>query len=251
MLKKNLVTAGIVAAFVGAIAVVNMFAPDRTSKEQAEDAEEVAELIEKAEAFEQQAVAEAVLSGDETSRSFEDLGDTIVVELECSNGTIVIECYPEWGQIGVAQFLTAIQAGVYDEARFFRVLPGFIAQFGVSGDPQVSAEWRERNIADEPVKQSNVKGTITFAKSGAPNSRTTQMFINLADNANLDDMGFSPIGRIVSGMDVAEAINSEYGERPNQGRIQSHGNAYLKEEFPNLDYIKKATVRIFSEEATP
>ena len=247
MLKNRIVTVGIIAAFVGAIAIVNMFGPDRTTEEQAEESEEVTDLIEKAEDLEGRIAQEETQAIDVAKASLENLPATITVELECSDGLIVIECYPEWSPIGVVQFLAAIQEGVYDEARFFRVVPDFIVQFGIAGNPQLSAQWKQRTIDDEPVKESNVKGTLTFAKSGAPNSRTTQMFINIADNARLDDMGFTPIGRVVSGMDIVEAINPEYGEQPDQGRVQSHGNAYLKQSFPNLDYIKKATILPFTE----
>jgi peptidyl-prolyl cis-trans isomerase A (cyclophilin A) len=122
-----------------------------------------------------------------------------------------------------------------------------MVQFGISGDPKRSAEWREAEIEDDPVRESNVRGNVTFATAG-PNTRTTQVFINFDDNANLDAMGFAPFGRIVSGMEVVDALNSEYGEGaprgkgPDQGRLQFEGNAYLLKEFPRLDYVKKATI---------
>jgi len=127
------------------------------------------------------------------------------------------------------------------------VIPGFMCQFGIHGDPNVSAKWREATIPDDPVKGSNTRGTITFATAG-PNTRTTQLFINFADNVNLDGMGFSPFGKVIAGMDVVDKINGEYGEGapggrgPDQGRIQMEGNTYLKKDFPNLDYIKSATI---------
>jgi len=130
---------------------------------------------------------------------------------------------------------------------FFRVIPGFMCQFGIHGDPAVSAKWRDANIADDPVKGSNTRGTITYADAG-PNTRSTQFFINFGDNVRLDSMGFSPFGKVIAGMDVVDKINSEYGEGapqgmgPDQGRIQMQGNAYLKKDFPNLDYIKSVSI---------
>jgi peptidyl-prolyl cis-trans isomerase A (cyclophilin A) len=113
-------------------------------------------------------------------------------------------------------------------------------QWGIPGDPEKTAEWDKRTLMDEPVKTSNVRGTLTYAKSQAPNSRSNQVFINYGDNSNLDELGFSPIGKVVKGMDVVEKINSQYGQEPDQSQIESRGNAYLKEEYPKLDYIKEA-----------
>ncbi|HLP75881.1 MAG TPA: peptidylprolyl isomerase, partial [Candidatus Paceibacterota bacterium] len=119
--------------------------------------------------------------------------------------------------------------------------------FGISGDPKVSAAWRQAQMQDDPVKASNTRGAITFATAG-PNTRTTQLFINFGNNSNLDGMGFAPFGKVVEGMDIVDKINGEYGEGfprgrgPDQGRIQAEGNAYLKKDFPNLDFIKSATI---------
>ncbi|HWH67913.1 MAG TPA: peptidylprolyl isomerase, partial [Candidatus Sulfotelmatobacter sp.] len=140
-----------------------------------------------------------------------------------------------------------VRSGFFKDVAFFRVIPGFMCQFGIHGDPSVSAKWRSAKIPDDPVKGSNTRGTITFATAG-PNTRTTQLFINFADNSNLDGMGFSPFGKVTEGMDVVDKIYSGYGEGaprghgPDQGRIQMEGNAYLKKDFPNLDYIKAATI---------
>jgi peptidyl-prolyl cis-trans isomerase A (cyclophilin A) len=127
------------------------------------------------------------------------------------------------------------------------VISGFMVQFGINGNPQVSTPWRNAQIKDDPVKQSNKRGFITFATSG-PNSRTTQVFINFGDNARLDGMGFASFGQVSSGMNVVDQLYSDYGEGapsgrgPNQGRMQSEGNAYLTKDFPNLDFVRKATI---------
>lgn len=240
MLKKYLVTIVVVALFIGALTILNSFEPSRVGQQQIDEQEEVKELIRKAEELEAEKSAQEV-SGDVKS--------TYTVEFECSNGTFVVECFSDWAPVGVAHFREAIEAGVYDGARFFRVIPDFVVQFGIAGDPELSAVWREKNIVDEPAKQSNTRGMVTFAKSNAPNSRTTQIFISLKDNLQLDSMGFAPIGRVISGMEVVEDINSEYGDRPsqNQNQIQTLGNKFLDENFPNLDFIKKAAI-VSSEE---
>ena len=131
--------------------------------------------------------------------------------------------------------------GYYNEVRFFRVISGFVAQFGLHGSPSVNSAWRDQRINDDPVMQSNLRGTLTFA-TGGPNTRTTQLFINLVNNTNLDNQGFAPIGRVITGMDVVDLLNAEYGERPNQGRIQSEGNRYLNDNFPRLDFVLDATI---------
>ena len=146
------------------------------------------------------------------------------------------------GHVGANRFRDLVEEKFYDDTRFFRVIPSFMVQFGLSGDPAKSAEWRSLTINDEPVKESNKPGYITFAKTGAPNSRTTQLFINYVDNARLDGMGFAPFGEVVGkGMDVVRKIYN-CGEKPNQGRIQSDGNKYLNAEFPQLSYIKSARI---------
>lgn len=163
------------------------------------------------------------------------------VKFETTKGDVVIEVHPEWAPLGAAQFKKAIEAGVYNDAKFFRVVKGFMVQFGIPADPALAAKWRSNRINDDKVTQSNQKGYITFATSG-PNSRTSQVFINYGDNKFLDSQGFAPFGKVVEGMEIVEAINAEYGERPDQGRIQSQGNAYLTKEFPKIDGIVKATV---------
>ena len=158
----------------------------------------------------------------------------------------VIAVNRAWSPNGAARFYDAVQAGFYNECRFFRVVPGFMVQWGINGDPEVQSKWRKAEITDDkvPAKDlaSNTRGYITFAKSGKPNSRTTQLFINYGDNARLDEMGFTPFGQVVQGMEIVDKINSKHRERPDQGAIQEEGNAYLKAEFPDLDFIKKATI---------
>jgi peptidyl-prolyl cis-trans isomerase A (cyclophilin A) len=169
------------------------------------------------------------------------------VEFDTSKGPFVVEVHRDWAPNGADRFYNLVKNGFYDNTRFFRVLEGFMAQFGVNGDPKVSAVWRESRIKDDPVKVSNKRTFVTFATAG-PNTRTTQIFISYGDNSNLDSQGFSPFGQVVSGMKVVDSLYSGYGEGapggrgPNQTRVQSEGNAYLASSFPNLDYVKKATI---------
>ena len=168
-------------------------------------------------------------------------------KFDTSKGAFVIEVRREYAPNGADRFYNLVKSGFYDDNRFFRVISGFMVQFGINGDPKVSAPWQTARINDDPVKQSNKRGFITFATSGA-NSRTSQVFINFADNARLDQSGFSPFGQVTSGMNIVDALYSGYGEGapngrgPDQGKIQREGNAYLTKDFPNLDYVKKATI---------
>jgi len=154
-------------------------------------------------------------------------------------GAFTVEVYPEWAPLGAARFKEIVESEIWTAARFFRVVSNFMVQWGIPGRPSLAAEWREKKIQDDEVKESNKRGTITFATSGK-DSRTTQVFINFVDNANLDGMGFAPFGKIIKGMDVVDKIYSGDGETPNQGKIQAEGNTYLKKSFPKLSYIKSA-----------
>jgi peptidyl-prolyl cis-trans isomerase A (cyclophilin A) len=167
-------------------------------------------------------------------------GDVFRVEVMSTAGPFVIELDRAAAPNGVDRFRELVEAEYFDGCRFFRVLPGFVVQFGMNGDPAVNAMWDDRTIPDDPVVGSNTRGTVTFAATSAPNSRTTQLFINFGDNSRLDSMGFAPIGRVISGMEAVDAINAEYGELPQQGRIAAEGNAYLDANFPNLDSIETA-----------
>lgn len=169
------------------------------------------------------------------------------VNVDTSKGPFVLEVHRDWAPLGADRFYNLVKNGFYDNARFFRVISGFMVQFGINGDPKVSAVWHNANIKDDPVRQTNQRGTISFATAG-PNTRTTQVFINFGDNRALDRMGFAPFGKVVSGMDVVDKLYSGYGEGaprgngPDQQRVQNQGNAYLTHDFGALDYIKKATI---------
>jgi len=164
------------------------------------------------------------------------------VNFDTSAGPFVVQVHKEWAPIAADRFYNLVKNGFYDDARFFRVVPNFMVQFGMNGNPAVTRAWSPVPMKDEPTKQSNKKGYITFARTGAPNSRGTQVFINYKDNAFLDDQGFAPFGEVVQGMDIVEKITAQYGEKPSQGDITTTGNAYLTKEFPKLDYIKAATI---------
>jgi peptidyl-prolyl cis-trans isomerase A (cyclophilin A) len=171
------------------------------------------------------------------------------VRLETSKGPVVVELHRDWAPIGVDRFYTLVQADFFNDARFFRVLPGFVAQFGIPASPQVAQAWDNRNLQDDPVRQGNRRGTLTYASMApTPHTRSTQLFINLADNATLDGMGFAAIGEVVEGMDVVDALFGGYGEGPpygtgpDQGRMTTQGNSYLQQDFPQLDYIRSATI---------
>jgi peptidyl-prolyl cis-trans isomerase A (cyclophilin A) len=175
--------------------------------------------------------------------------DVFRARFATSKGDFVIEVHRDWAPSGADRFYNLVKAGYYDDNRFFRVVSGFMAQIGINGKPALNTIWREQQIPDDPVVKSNLRGFVTFAKTGAPNSRTTQFFINYDDgNSRLDGMGFAPFGQVTSGMDVVDNLYAGYGEGapqgrgPNQGRIQTEGNPYLMRDFPELDSVKQATI---------
>ncbi len=174
--------------------------------------------------------------------------EKFVVELQTTKGPIRLDVERAWAPKGVDRFYNLVEAGYYTDVAFFRVIPGFMAQVGLHGDPAINRTWRSANIDDDPVTQSNTRGMVTFATAG-PNTRTTQFFINHADNTRLDGMGFAPFARIQpDSMKIVDSLHGGYGEGaprgkgPSQARIHAEGNAYLKAEFPELDYIEKAHV---------
>ncbi len=176
-------------------------------------------------------------SAHSDEKSPEKSPDAYKVKVDTSKGNFTIEVQRKWAPQGADRFYDLVKKEFYSDTRFFRVVPGFVVQWGINGDPEVQKKWRDATIKDDPVVASNAKGWITFATSG-PDSRTTQLFINFKDNKFLDNMGFAPFGRVIEGMDVVEKINAEYGQTPDQGAIQSRGNEYLKSKFPPMDFIK-------------
>jgi peptidyl-prolyl cis-trans isomerase A (cyclophilin A) len=173
--------------------------------------------------------------------------DSFDVTFTTTRGDVVVRVHRQWAPLGADRLYTLVRRGYYDDTRFFRVLSDFMAQFGASGDPAVARQWSDSTIADDPVVQSNERGMVSFASAG-PNTRTTQLFINTADNPRLDGMGFSPVGRVVSGMTAVDSLYSGYGEGapmgqgPDQAMISREGNAYLDRDFPRLDAIREARI---------
>lgn len=168
---------------------------------------------------------------------------------EGKTGTFLVRTRPDWAPIGAERFEALTSEGFFDGCRAFRVLPGFIVQFGINGDPAVQSKWRSRSLRDDPVKVTNSRGTLVFATAG-PGTRTTQLFVNLSDrNKFLDGQGFSPLGEVVEGMDVVERFYAGYGEGaprgkgPNQGLIQQKGNEYLEASYPKLSYFSKVVFK--------
>jgi peptidyl-prolyl cis-trans isomerase A (cyclophilin A) len=173
--------------------------------------------------------------------------DTFDVRFETSRGPFVVRVARAWAPRGADRLYYLVRNGYYTEARFFRVLPRFAAQWGAAADPRINRVWETRTIPDDPVRRGNARGTVSFATAG-PNTRTTQLFVNLVNNFRLDRLGFTPVGRVVEGMEVVDSLYGGYGEGPpagrgpDQDRIAAEGNAYLQRHFPKLDYVRTATV---------
>src|SRR6059036_2536623 len=167
--------------------------------------------------------------------------DSFLVALTTSRGPFTLVVHRSWAPHGVDRFYALVHGGFYDGARFFRVVRGFVVQFGLPADPERGRAWSSQVIPDDPVRQPNRRGTVAFASAG-PNTRTTQLFVNLADNLRLDALGFAPIGQVVEGLGVADGLYGQYGERPSQDSIRLQGDAYLKRAYPNLDQIRTARI---------
>ena len=174
--------------------------------------------------------------------------ESFKVKFETTKGNFTVEVTRSLSPNGADRFYNLVRSGYFKDVAFFRVIPGFMCQFGIHGDPKISAAWRKAQIPDDPVKGSNTRGAITFA-TGGPNTRTTQLFISFGDNSRLDNSGFSPFGKVTEGMDVVDRFYSGYGDWPPRGsgpepaKIQAQGNAYLEANFPRLDYIRKMTIQ--------
>jgi cyclophilin family peptidyl-prolyl cis-trans isomerase len=165
------------------------------------------------------------------------------VKFDTTAGDFTVECHREWAEHGVDRFYNLVKVGFFDDVAFFRVVKGFVVQFGIHGNPAVSTLWKDANIPVDKVKESNKKGYLTYAMAGSPTTRSTQLFINLGENEKLDKMGFAPICKVEgNGMEVVEKLEASYGEMPSreQGAIQGEGNAFLRKRYPKLDFIKTA-----------
>lgn len=227
---------GMLVMLLGAVAVATVAASDVAQEKPAAPATQPAAAGAKA--------AAAAPGFQDPATLTKQAPATFRAKFETSEGVIVIEAVRDWAPVGVDRFYNLVQSGYFENVRFFRVVPNFVVQFGIHGDPSVSKNWMNAKLKDEPVKEGNKRGTLTYAKSSAPNSRTTQIFINLKDNTSLDAQGFSAFARVVEGMDVVDKLNSEYGESLTslQGQIYQEGNQFLSAKAPRLDFIKKATI---------
>lgn len=164
------------------------------------------------------------------------------VKFETTKGTFIAQVTRASAPLGADRFYNLVKMGYYNDVAFFRVVDGFMAQFGINGDPKVNDKWESASINDDPTRESNVRGAISFASRPQPNTRTTQLFINFGDNSQLDSRGFAPFAKVVEGMDVVDQLYKGYGESPRQDLAQSQGNSYLRTQFPKLDFIKRASV---------
>lgn len=179
----------------------------------------------------------AASSAPETKKAPE----SFQVLFETTRGNFTIEVTRAWSPLGADRFHELVSSGFYDNTGFFRVVPGFVVQFGLAADPAVQKKWTDATIKDDPASASNERGLVTFAMKGK-DTRTTQLFINYGDNKRLDSMGFTPFGKVVAGMDVVDKINAEYEQQPRQDLITAQGTEYLKKQFPNMDMITKASI---------
>ncbi len=180
------------------------------------------------------------------TKATEQAPDTFKVIFTTTKGDFVVECHREWSPVGADRFYNLCKIGYFTDVSIFRAVKGFMFQFGIHGDPAVSDQWSEANIKDDAPSSdaSNTKGYLSFAKTKRPHTRSTQMFVNLTDNSFLDKDGFTPFGKVIEGMDVIDKINTEYGENVGnvQGDLKSKGNEYIREKFPNIDFVKSVKI---------
>lgn len=181
---------------------------------------------------------------DSPSKHTAKAPDIFSTNFETTQGNFTLAITRKWSPLGADRFYNLVRAGFFTDVIFFRVVKNFVVQFGIHGNPKLATKWLDSNIQDDTVVESNKRGYITYAKSSAPNSRSTQLFINLKDNTSLDSMGFSPFGRVTNGMEVVDKLFGGYGEEVTrlQGEIAQQGNAFLEKNYPKLDRIKKATI---------
>jgi peptidyl-prolyl cis-trans isomerase A (cyclophilin A) len=185
----------------------------------------------------------AACSHQEAAKEAKPAPPEYKVRMQTTKGDVVILVHRDWAPIGADHFYELVKMGFYDNNGFFRTVPDFIVQWGMNGDPKVNRDWSEITVKDDPPKVSNKIGTVVFAQTSDPNSRTTQLFINLGDNSkSLDAQNFTPFGEVIQGMDNVMRITMQYREEPSQTAIGETGNAYLEEHFPHLDYTKKLTI---------
>jgi peptidyl-prolyl cis-trans isomerase A (cyclophilin A) len=177
------------------------------------------------------------------AKAIEKAPEVFLARFATTRGEFDVEVHRAWAPHGADRFFNLVKMGFFDDTRFFRAIDGFMVQFGINGDPAVNAKWQDATIPDDPVTQSNLRGFMTFAQTGQPNSRTTQVFVTYANHPRLDQSGFAPFAKVVRGMDVLDSLYKGYGEGapegsgPSQGKIQAEGNAYLDRDFPKLDRI--------------
>lgn len=260
MKQKAVTFLGVLAIIGGIVFVRSTFDQTITTDAREEAAEQARDDLAEAAEITEEATSEEVAadpesgSGDgetaqapETIAAYEEVAwaeeapDVFRVKFETTAGPFVIESHEAWAPLGHERFYELCKIDFFDDTGFFRVVPGFVVQFGLAADPKLTAQYKSKTLQDDPVRKSNQRGKATFATSGA-NSRTTQLFINYGDNANLDDMGFAPFGEVVAGMENVESITSKYGEQPQQGKITREGTDYLRSRFPDLDFIEKVTL---------
>lgn len=243
-MKKKLVPIAVVAGLVAIVGAMYAVQPDRMTLEQIRQASEAQGKLDGIDTQKQALETEEQKAQPPAETK---IPGVFKVKFECSNGNFVVECHQDWAPLGVERFKTLVQDGFFNDARFFRVVTRpqpFVVQFGIAGDPAANLKWGQAAIKDDPVKQSNTPGTITFAMAG-PNTRTTQLFINLGDNSSsLDSQGFAAFGKVIEGMDVVKAFNDRYQGKPlaYTSQYMAQGNVLIDKEFPGLDYIKTATI---------